>query len=48
VVDDRHYEVCATFDRPSDDQPAINRLPFWSHAAGHECFTIEPVETPRR
>lgn len=41
VVDERHYEICASFDRPSDEVPSMNALPFWSHTSGHQCFTLE-------
>ncbi|MGE5833857.1 MAG: hypothetical protein ACM4AI_05220 [Acidobacteriota bacterium] len=41
IVDDRHYEVCATFARPSTDVPAMHEPPFRGHAAGRQCFTLE-------
>jgi hypothetical protein len=47
VLDDRRYELCATFARPSDDPPALNELPFRAHAAGRQCFTMS-VKGARR
>jgi hypothetical protein len=41
IVDDRHYELCATFARPSTDVPAMHEPPFRGHAAGRQCFTLE-------
>jgi len=41
IVDDRHYELCATFARPSDEVPAMHEPPFRGHAAGRQCFTLE-------
>jgi hypothetical protein len=48
VVDDRHYEVCASFDLPADQPPNMNQLPFLSHADGRRCFTIEVREGAKR
>jgi hypothetical protein len=42
VVDGRSFEVCATFDRPSEDRA----IEFWSHAAGRQCFT-QKVDDPK-
>ena len=36
VVDERNYELCATFDRASSPRPTPNR---WTHGAGMRCFT---------
>jgi hypothetical protein len=41
IVDDRHYELCATFARPSTEVPAMHEPPFRGHAAGRQCFTLE-------
>jgi hypothetical protein len=40
ALDDRRYELCATFARPSDEPPALNEPPFRAHAAGRQCFTM--------
>lgn len=48
IVDDLHYELCATFDRTADEPPSMNRLPFWSHGSGRQCFTIEVRERSPR
>jgi hypothetical protein len=40
IVDDRHYELCATFSRASDDVPAMTERPFARHSAGRQCFTV--------
>ncbi len=36
VVDDKNYEVCATFDRKSSTRFAGDR---WTHGTGMRCFT---------
>jgi hypothetical protein len=36
VLDDKSYELCATFDRESPRE-ARNR---WAHGAGMRCFTL--------
>lgn len=41
IVDDRHYELCAAFARPSTEVPAMHEPPFRGHAAGRQCFTLE-------
>ena len=42
VVTDRKYELCANFDRETDDDLVP---PFWKHGAGRRCFEIE-TESP--
>jgi hypothetical protein len=36
VVDDKSYELCATFDRPSSQRFTGD---LWTHGAGPRCFT---------
>ena len=45
VLDEDHYEVCATFDRPSAEPPGRPREDFWSHGAGERCFELEVDRT---
>lgn len=40
----RHFEVCATFDRPSRAELAGD---FWFHEAGHRCFSFSVMESRR-
>lgn len=42
AVDDRRYEICATFARSSNEVPAMHQPPFRAHASGRQCFTIAP------
>jgi len=35
---EREYELCATFDRETGEDPSS---PFWTHGAGRRCFEIE-------
>jgi hypothetical protein len=42
VIDAEHYEVCATFSRPSRE-PAND---FWFHEAGRSCFSLDGDQTP--
>jgi len=37
AIDDASYELCAQFDRPSED----GALELWTHGAGRQCFTLE-------
>ena len=45
IVDERHYELCATFARPSGEVPAMHETPFRGHAAGRQCFTLEVADS---
>ena len=40
ALDDRRYELCATFARYSDEPPALNEPQFRAHAAGRQCFVM--------
>jgi hypothetical protein len=40
----REFEVCAAFDRASRPERAGD---FWSHEAGHRCFSFDVAERPR-
>jgi hypothetical protein len=40
VIDGRHYELCATFARASDEVPTTNEREFVGHSAGRQCFTV--------
>jgi hypothetical protein len=44
--DDR-YELCAVFDRPSEDGQRMVDDPFWSHSSGRYCFTLTPKNLKR-
>ena len=46
IVEGRRYELCATFDRASD-QPPSTSAPFWSHSSGRQCFPMEIREGNR-
>lgn len=46
ALDERRYELCATFARPSDESPGINEPPFRGHASGRQCFAM-PVKPGR-
>ena len=46
AIDDREFELCATFDRPSE-VPAYPNASFSSHPAGRQCFPLE-VQVPHR
>jgi hypothetical protein len=37
VIDDRHYEVCATFQRASAESSRGSEG-FWSYVPGRRCF----------
>ena len=39
VVDATRFEVCATFDRSSQEERATRADEFWAHRAGVQCFT---------
>ena len=41
MVGSDRYEICAVFDRESDEA----RPGFWSHGAGEHCFTLGATET---
>lgn len=46
AIDATSYELCAVFDRASQDAPALSSSgdPFWSHSPGRQCFTLEMKE----
>lgn len=46
VIDDKHYELCATFERPSQRAP-VDGDPFWAHTSGRQCFRLEAKEIKR-
>lgn len=49
IVSDKSFELCAVFDRASDEQATGgNPLGFWSHGAGRRCFTLTVREAPNR
>lgn len=35
------YELCATFNRPSPNEPGREKLNFWTHGAGRTCFQLD-------
>jgi hypothetical protein len=45
VIDDGHYEVCATFQRASAESSRWTEG-FWSHVAGRRCFRPRLRENP--
>ena len=42
VVDENHYELCATFARRRE----ADRDVFWNHPAGRHCFTFDVRDPP--
>ena len=46
VVDETHYELCAVFERASEDVPSYAD-PIWAHASGRQCFTLQVKEFKR-
>jgi hypothetical protein len=46
VLDERSYELCATFDREfTPEEPAL-AVRLWPHPAGRHCFTLGPEGRP--
>lgn len=41
ILDDDSYELCATFDRPSDGALLGPDSPFWRHGSGRQCFPLD-------
>jgi hypothetical protein len=46
IKDGKTYELCASFDRASNARSRPIE-PFWAHATGRQCFTLEPKDTGR-
>lgn len=46
VVDETHYELCAVFERASQEPPSYGD-PIWAHASGRQCFTLQAKEFKR-
>ena len=48
VLDDSTFRLCATFDYPTEDEPARFEFDPWAHRAGRQCyrFRIGRVMTP--
>lgn len=46
VVDDTHYELCAIFERASQEASSYGD-PIWAHASGRQCFTLKVKEFKR-
>lgn len=42
VLEERRYELCATFSRASEDRPpGGNADVLWAHTAGRQCFPLQ-------
>jgi Domain of unknown function (DUF5671) len=42
VLVDNRYELCATFDRGSDEEHGLwSRDVFWAHTSGRQCFRVD-------
>jgi hypothetical protein len=41
AIDGNRYELCAVFDRASQDGAVARGDPFWSHTAGRQCFALD-------
>ena len=41
AIDGNRYELCAVFDRASQDGTAAGGTPFWSHTSGRQCFALD-------
>jgi hypothetical protein len=46
TLDDRTYELCASFDLESAPSTPRQSDPFWTHGRGESCFEIEARTTP--
>lgn len=42
VLDERRYELCATFARAREADFGV----FWNHPAGRHCFTVDVLDPP--
>jgi len=38
---DTQYELCANFASPSENRWQSPQIGFWTHSAGHACFTLD-------
>jgi hypothetical protein len=47
VIDENLCEVCATFERASDDDRGATQVNFWAHEAGEKCFQLRPSRRER-
>ena len=46
-LDSARYEVCANFDRESDETSWDPKRNLWSHGSGRQCFQLEAEEIRR-
>ena len=46
VVDDSTFRLCATFDHPTEDDPARMAYDAWAHGAGRTCYRFRITDLP--
>ena len=46
VVDDSTFRLCATFDHPTEDEPARIAYDAWAHGAGPTCYRFRITDRP--
>jgi hypothetical protein len=44
TMDSARYEVCASFERPSDPVARNREMDLWAHDAGPQCFRLDAEE----
>ncbi len=47
VLGEDTYQLCASFDRPSQNPPSRSAADFWRHGAGQQCFELEVDKSER-
>ena len=46
VVDDSTFRLCATFDHPTEDEPARMAYDAWAHGSGRTCYRFRITDRP--
>ena len=46
-LDSIHYEVCASFERESEETSSDPERTLWAHGSGRQCFQFEAEEITR-
>ena len=46
LINETSCEVCATFDRDSNEQQVSYGREFWAHTPGRHCFTVNVRQKP--
>ena len=46
-LDSNHYEVCASFERESEEASRDPARNLWAHGSGRQCFRLEAEEITR-